>query len=141
MFSSQRGGKKPPKNLGIPKDQYLTVTKLNDVYQSYDFSLTSATQSKARAAAQYRKESFNSAIRKGFNSSLEDITAAQKMDLLMEEKEFLKVAGEIFTSMTSLQRELTDIIIQEEMKKMEVEVSSLQGYDSKLENSMNSLSK
>ena len=123
MFASRKGSKNAPKNLGIPKNQYISITKLNDVYQSYDYTLTAATQSKAKAAAQYRSKAFDSALQKSFGSSLEDITAAQKTDLLMEEKEFLKRGGDILSSMTSLQAQLTDLVIKDEMKQMDVEVS------------------
>jgi hypothetical protein len=123
MFANRKGGKSPTKNLGIPKNEYLSITKLNDVYQSYDYTLTAATQSKAKAAAQYRTKAFDSALQKSFDSSLEEVTSAQKMDLLMEEKEFLKRGGDILSSMTILQGQLTDIVIKDEMSLMDVEVS------------------
>jgi len=129
MFASRKGSKNAPKNLGIPKNQYISITKLNDVYQSYDYTLTAATQSKAKAAAQYRSKAFDSALQKSFGSSLEDITAAQKTDLLMEEKEFLKRGGDILSSMTSLQAQLTDLVIKDEMKQMDVEIGEIDARD------------
>jgi hypothetical protein len=71
-----------PKNLGIPSTQYFKVTKLNDKYQSFDYSLTAATQSKAKAAAKVRSQAFDSALQRSFDSSIAEIKPAQKSDLL-----------------------------------------------------------
>ena len=55
LLSFGRGVQKTiPKNIGIPTDQFLKITKLNSKYESFEYSLTAATQSKAKAAAKYR---------------------------------------------------------------------------------------
>lgn len=122
-------GNKPksiPKNLGIPEKQYLKIKKLNDIYSSYDFTLTAATQSKALAAANFRSKSFNSALQKSlFESSAIELTNAQKVDLLLEEKEFLKRGTEILDSITEFQYLLTELIIKDEMDSMEVQVGEV----------------
>lgn len=128
MLSPNSGRKSNPKNLGIPAKQFLSITKLNDVYQSYDYSLTAATQSKAKAAAQYRSSAFDSALQKAFDSSLNDITSAQKLDLLIEEKAFLNRGAEILSGVTELQRQLTDLVIKDEMNQMEVDIGEVDAH-------------
>jgi len=120
-----------PKNLGVPKDQYLKITKLNDKYQSFQYSLTAATQSKAKAAAQYRAAAFDSALTRGIDSSIEELSPAQKSDLLTEEKEFLKRGGDLLGSVTMLQRTVTDLVIKEEMRAMDVEIGEVDAYNEK----------
>lgn len=125
---SPRGGKSTPKNLGVPKDEYLKITKLNDKYQSFDYSLTAATQSKAKAAAMYRSKAFDSALQRSFDSSIEEITPAQKSDLLAEEKAFLAEGGNMLENLTRLQVQLTELIIREEMKGMDVEIGEVDAH-------------
>lgn len=124
------GSNKIPKNLGIPKDQFLKITKLNDKYASYQYTLTAATQSKAKAAAQYRSHSFDTALQRAFDSSISELNNAQKSDLLLEEKEFLNKGGEILSGITSLQTALTSLVINEEMENMDVEIGEVDTHDS-----------
>jgi len=125
MLGGGRFKTSSPKNLGIPQQQYLSITKLNDVYQSYAYSLTAATQSKAKAAAQFRSKAFDSALQRAFDSSIEEISPAQKSDLLLEEKEFLKHGGGLLSSITELQTQLTEIVIKDEMDQMDVEIGEV----------------
>ncbi len=118
-----------PKNLGIPKNQYFKITKLNDKYQSFQFSLTAATQSKAKAAAQYRAHAFDSALTRSIDSSVDELSPAQKSDLLAEEKQFLKVGAELLQSVSALQSRLTEMVIVEEMKEMDVEPGEIDAYN------------
>jgi len=131
MFSKGPNSNATPKNLGVPKDQYLKITKLNDKYQSFQYSLTAATQSKAKAAAQYRAAAFDSALTRGIDSSIEELSLAQKSDLLTEEKEFLKRGGDLLGSVTMLQRTITDLVIKEEMREMDVEIGEVDAYNEK----------
>lgn len=117
-----------PKNLGIPNDEFLKVTKINDRYLSYDFSLTAATQSKAKAAARFRSQAFDSAIQRSFDSTIDELNPAQKLDLLTEEKAFLEQGSEFLNNINELQRKLTDIIISEEMKSMDVDIGEVDAY-------------
>jgi len=128
MLPFGRPQKSTPKNLGIPTDQYLKITKLNDKYQSFEYSLTAATQSKAKAAAKYRAHAFDSALQRSFDSSIAEITPAQKSDLLTEEKEFLKQGSEYLNNIVELQRQLTELVISDEMKQMDVQVGELDAY-------------
>ncbi len=118
-----------PKNLGIPKNQFFKITKLNDKYQSFQYSLTAATQSKAKAAAQYRAHAFDSALTRSIDSSVDELSPAQKSDLLAEEKQFLKVGAELLQSVSGLQSRLTEMVIVEEMREMDVEPGEIDAYD------------
>jgi len=120
--------KSTPKNLGLPSNEFLKVTKLNDRYLSYDYSLTTATQSKAKAAAKYRSQSFDSAIQRSFDSTIDELNPAQKLDLLTEEKAFLQQGSNLLNNINELQRKLTEIIISEEMKSMDVEIGEVDAY-------------
>lgn len=119
----------PPKNLGIPKTQYLQITKLNDIYSSYTYSLTAATESKAKAAAQYRSKAFDSALQRAFDSSVVELNTAQKSDLLLEEKEFLNKGGEILSEIVGFQTLLTDLVIKDEMEDMDVEIGEVDTHN------------
>eukprot|EP00980_Cylindrotheca_fusiformis_P021968 scaffold8820_cov81-Cylindrotheca_fusiformis.AAC.2 len=81
MFGALPFGNKPNKimlrNLGIPSTEYIKVTKLNDKYASYDFSLAKATASKAAAAAAYRSRAFDRALEKAVQIG-EDLPAYAK---------------------------------------------------------------
>jgi hypothetical protein len=123
-----RGGNSKPKNLGIPTDQYLKIIKLNDKYQSFDYSLMAATQSKAKAAAKYRSQAFDSALQRSFDSSIEEIRPAQKSDLLTEEKAFLREGGKMLNNLVELQGRLTELVIRDEMKSMDVEIGEMDAH-------------
>jgi hypothetical protein len=130
LFPFQRGAQKTiPKNLGIPSTEFLKITKLNSKYESFDFSLTAATQSKAKAAAKFRSQAFNSALQRSFDSSITELNSAQKSDLLTEEKAFLTQGSDILNSIIELQRQLTELVISEEMKSMDVDLGEVDAYD------------
>ena len=138
-----------PKNIGIPKKQYIEITKLNDVYSSYQYSITAATQSKAKAASQYRSYAFSNALQRAFDSSAADtattttgdnmaeLSNAQKSDLLLEEKEFLKRGVEVMNNIIALQCALTDLIIQDEMKQMDVDIGEVDAHPTTSESTTN----
>ena len=96
---------------------------------SFQYSLTAATQSKAKAAAQYRAQAFDSALTRSIDSSIDELSSAQKSDLLAEEKQFLKSGGELLQSVSVLQTRLTEMVIQEEMKEMDVEIGEVDAYE------------
>jgi len=125
MFQRGNQKKKPPKNVGIPAQEYLSITKLNDRYNSYQYSVDAATRSKAYAAAVQRKKNFGNAFAKALDSSLSDLTTAEMTDLVSEEKEFLKEGARLMAKMETLQIELTKSTIGAEMKKMKVDVNEL----------------
>lgn len=118
-----------PKNTGVPKLQYIKVTHLNPKYDSYKYSMTSQTQSKAIAAAQYRQSAWQRAWGKALlvsgdssdSTSSVVLTPFQIQSLIQLEQEFLKSATEkqqeIQSIVTALQRKNID----ESMKKMGME--------------------
>jgi tRNA(Glu) U13 pseudouridine synthase TruD len=87
-----------------------------------------ATQSKAKAADKYRSQAFDSALQRSFDSGIDELNSAQKIDLLTEEKAFLEQGSEILGNINELQRKLTEVIIREEMKSMDVEVGEVDTY-------------
>jgi hypothetical protein len=125
-----------PKNTGVPKLQYIKVTHLNPKYDSYKYSITAQTQSKAIAAAEYRQNAWQRAWGKALMSSggnevsptdsssssaTTGLTPFQIQSLIQLEQEFLKNAYmkqvEIQAIMSALQRKSMD----ESMKKMGME--------------------
>lgn len=129
LLSFGRGAQKTmPKNIGIPTNEFLKITKLNSKYESFEYSLTAATQSKAKAAAKYRSRAFDSALQRSFDSSISELNSAQKSDLLVEEKEFLKQGSDMLNSINELQRQLTELVISEEMRSMDVEIGEVDAY-------------
>jgi Peptidase family S49 N-terminal/Peptidase family S49 len=128
-------------NRGIPALQYISITNLNQKYASYDYSLTAATQSKAKAAAAYRAQNFDRALRLAVNSN-NDVDGGQiilspyaKTTLLELEREFLKDGSKLLNAVQSAQVELTKNAIEEEMDAMGVELYELDPYSSAESNS------
>ena len=117
--------KSSKKNLGIPSKEYIKVTRLNDRYDSYGYSLTAATESKALAAAQIRSANFDRALSRSIASGLTPLSPGEKTDLIRLEKELLTLGGRLVAETVSLQRKMTDSVITDEMKSMSVEVGEL----------------
>uniref|UniRef100_A0A7S1Z1I9 Peptidase S49 domain-containing protein n=1 Tax=Trieres chinensis TaxID=1514140 RepID=A0A7S1Z1I9_TRICV len=115
----------PSRNLGVPDKQYLRVTRLNDRYDSYGYTLTARTKSKALAAARMRDSNFDRALERATGSGIAELTLAEKTDLLRAERELLGVGGRILAEAREVQRALMDKVIRDEMKKMNVEVGEL----------------
>jgi signal peptide peptidase SppA len=121
----RRGRGPSSRNLGLPSKEYLKVTRLNDRYDSYGFSLTAATESKARAAARLRSSNFDRALSRSIAAGLTPLTAAEKTDLLRAEQELLSVGGGLVLEMGYLQRKLTSDAIQGSLDRMGVKVGEL----------------
>ncbi|KAL7563034.1 hypothetical protein ACA910_013555 [Epithemia clementina (nom. ined.)] len=113
------GRTKLPRNSGIPKLKYLKVTHLNRQYDSYDYSLTLATQSKASAAAAYRKISFSRALEKALPLSTINALPASTLRAMQEaEKAFLKKGQTLVSKLQRRQTILTKIVIDDELKRL-----------------------
>lgn len=108
---SRRDGKALPKNVGVPAHQYLQVTHLNRKYDSFRYSLTAATDSKAAAAAQFRRASWERAWSKA-------IPAAANQAVQTLEQAFLKEAAALARNAEALQASVQLATINEGMKKM-----------------------
>lgn len=134
LFQSIRRSKNknasPIKNLGIPSETYLTLTPLNPMYQSYEYSFTAATQSKAKAAALLRNKNFDQAFQRAVDSSFIPLSSSEVVDLLTEEKAFLKQGKEIMDSLRSIQYKMTKLVIEQEMEAMEVQVGEVDPHPS-----------
>lgn len=116
-YSGRDGKKKLPRNSGIPKLQYLKVTHLNRKYDSYDYSLSLATKSKASAAAAYRKISFSRALEKALPQA--KMLPASSLRALQEAEEaFLSKGKKIMSDLQKRQTLLTRSVIDGELKRL-----------------------
>jgi len=111
------------RNLGIPSSQYIQVKNLNEKYASYDYSLKTATASKAAAAADYRSQAFDRALQKaltpfGGSASMADLPAYAKAALLTAEKDFLKVGKQLVGEIQDLEGQLVKASLDAEIVKM-----------------------
>jgi hypothetical protein len=124
---SQGGGfpfQKPSKsskiqNLGIPSSEYIKITNLNEKFESYDFSLSTATKSKAFAAAKYRSKSFDRALQLALTGDT-DLPAYAKSQLLEAEKTFLKKGKKLVGTLQALEGQLAREAIDKELKRQGV---------------------
>lgn len=133
FFGSSRfdSKKELPKNTGVPAKQYLQVTHLNKKYDSFKYSLTAATQSKAVAAAQYRQaaweRTWSNALLLPHLSSPSDTNSmplpspALNQELQKLEQAFLKEAAIKQQEMMALQAEVQQSAIDEQMERMGME--------------------
>lgn len=90
-----------PRNAGIPEKSYLRITNINSILESYDFSVSSATESKASAASVQRERNFDRAVDKVF---AKELTPRQKKDLVILENIFLKEGSVMLEELEKLQR-------------------------------------
>jgi signal peptide peptidase SppA len=118
MFGSLFSGleKKPqlPKNTGVPSEQYVKVTHWNSKLSSYRFSMQAAAESKAAAAAEYRRTAFERAVRK----ALPPLDPAQRQALLTAEQAYLKEASQLTQEIQTLEQSMTTAALQEELIDM-----------------------
>merc|ERR1712238_653579 len=127
FFDPSRGGRSAlPKNLGLPSREFLRVTSLNEKYDAYDFSITKATDSKAKAAADFRSKSFDRALGLAMNAepAVEGATIAEflpplvKAKLIRAEKKFLKSGVDKVTELQKLETTLASIAMDESLAKL-----------------------
>lgn len=107
-----------PKNTGVPKLQYFKITNLNQKYDSFQYSLTEASQSKAAAAAQYRQRSWERAMGRAL-ASVADPSVAQKLQTL--EREFLDRARQLQADLQNAEAALTKRTVDRELRRMGME--------------------
>jgi hypothetical protein len=103
-------------NTGVPAQQYIKIQNRNARLDSYQYSMNAATTSKALAAAQARSRNFDKALQLGMSSSMSNLTASQKSDLLQAEQDFLKRGSQLQGEIASLQMQLTKSAINDEME-------------------------
>ena len=118
-------------NIGIPKQQYLKVTKLNSKYDSYRYSMIKATKGKALAASELRGKGFDTAFYRALGisdsdgSKLHGLTQGEGTALLKLERDFLSTGSELVKTVAELSREITNAAVLEEMQEMGVEAGVL----------------
>eukprot|EP00588_Corethron_pennatum_P017141 CAMPEP_0194304672 /NCGR_PEP_ID=MMETSP0171-20130528/2347_1 /TAXON_ID=218684 /ORGANISM="Corethron pennatum, Strain L29A3" /LENGTH=736 /DNA_ID=CAMNT_0039056015 /DNA_START=162 /DNA_END=2372 /DNA_ORIENTATION=+ len=122
-FGGPPGPPPLPKNLGIPKTQFLKITNMNERYDAYDFSLAAATDSKAKAAAVFRAKAFDRALGLALNAepTVEGSTVAEflaprvKQKLITIEKEYLKKAKVKFETLQKVESTLAAMAMDIEL--------------------------
>jgi len=115
-----------PKNLGIPQREYLTITNMNERYDAYDFSLTRATDSKARAASDFRAKAFDRALGLALRaesnvdgSTMREYLAPRvKAKLIQAEKKFLGAGMEKIQALNEVEGALAAMAMDEELAKL-----------------------
>jgi hypothetical protein len=108
-----------PKNLGLPQKEYIKITNLNEKYDAYDFSMIKSTQSKARAAADFRLKSFERALGVALNSDNDPLpNNGVRTKLISAEKNFLKQGKELASKIQKLESKLAQMTIDEALLKI-----------------------
>ncbi|KAG7354242.1 S49 family peptidase [Nitzschia inconspicua] len=111
-----------PKNLGLPKKEYIRITNLNEKFDAYDFSMIKSTQSKAKAAAQFRAKSFERALGVALNAESPDdgtpLTSNIRAKLLQAEKKFLKEGKTLLMELQAVETKLAQVTIDQGLQKI-----------------------
>ena len=107
------------KNIGVPSQEYISITNINQKLQSYQYSLTAATQSKAKAASDYRKQALTKAIQQSL--LVTPLSPHQLQQLSLTEKAFLEKGKDLMKNVNKLQTTLTRIELDEEIQDMGLE--------------------
>ena len=139
-FSGPGGPPALPKNLGVPQREFLKITNINDRFDAYDFSLTSATDSKAKAAANFRSKSFDRALGLALNAepSVEGATVAEflaprvKAKLIVIEKKFLKKGKDLVAELQKFESTLAAVSMDAELAKLSEKVAKMKEDDLKV---------
>lgn len=150
LFSGPRGGgdggiERPTSklNIGIPKQTFLRVTKLNSKYDSYRYSMIKATKGKAVAASELRAKGFEDALWRaigittatssssssssgvGEHRITDGLTPSEGTALIQLERDFLKAGADLIRQVSELTRGITNAAILMEMEEMGVEAGVL----------------
>ena len=112
----RRGGEGP--RLG-PKDQFLRVTKLNDRYESYDFSLTSAVDSRPKALLDYRKRGVADVVERALSSYGGKVLLPQDAceELVKAERSLLSRGSDLLSDLSAAKLKLGELVA-EDIKEM-----------------------
>lgn len=111
-------------NKGIPAQEFIRVKHWNQILDSYQYSLTVATQSKAKAAAWLRSQNFDRALGRAFHPATlvkNSFSNHTKQQLLNLEKTFLKEGSKLVQQIQHLQTQLTQTVIDKEISNMGIE--------------------
>ena len=129
-----------PRNIGLPKREFLKITNMNERFDAYDFSLTTATDSKAKAAADFRSKAFDRALGLALNAepSTEGSTVAEflaprvKAKLIRIEKKFLKQGMDKFAELQKVDGTLAAVAIDTELAKLGANAEKMNENDLKV---------
>jgi serine protease SohB len=119
-FSFGNRSKNKSRNLGVPSQEFIKISSFNRKLDSYEYSVTAATKSKAAAAATFRSKSFDRAFRLGLESA-DALPSYAKAQLLETEKVFLTKGRGLMNRLQALQTYLAKEFIDEKMESMGVE--------------------
>jgi Peptidase family S49/Peptidase family S49 N-terminal len=116
-FTSQQSKKRSLlKNIGVPKQQFIKVTYINEKYDSFKYSINAATTSKANAALQYRQSSLVRALQKVIGSTSDndvDVSTWSQMQKL--EEIYLSEVSKLYNQLYVYQNQFTLLSIQDEL--------------------------
>ena len=122
-------------NIGIPKQQFIKVEKLNAKFDSYRYSMIKATKGKAAAAGELRAKGFDDALYRALGitgtadgsdgNALGGLTVAEGTALLTLERDFLSVGSELIKAVADLTREVTNAAVLDEMEELGFEAGVL----------------
>eukprot|EP00934_Nitzschia_sp_Nitz4_P005275 Nitzschia sp. Nitz4//scaffold13_size275219//176150//178347//NITZ4_000889-RA/size275219-augustus-gene-0.268-mRNA-1//-1//CDS//3329536059//5265//frame0 len=112
-------------NLGIPQKEFIKVTHLNNMLQSYDFSMSKATKSKALAASHYRNKAFDRALERALAGTEDELPPDAKSKLVELEKHFLQQGKKLMGQLVSLETSMTSEIIDKELKRQGLESADI----------------
>jgi len=118
--TSQDDDNEGENNRGVPAKEYITMTNVNQKFDSYEYSMKAATHSKAYAAANYRSKNFDRAMQlalQGTGVAL-SISAHVKTSLLQLEKDFLVEGSDLVQKIQTIQTQLTKETIDEQIDTM-----------------------
>jgi hypothetical protein len=119
-FSFGKRDSNKSRNIGMPSQEFIKMSSLNQKLDSYEYSVIAATKSKAAAAASFRSKSFDRALRLGLESA-DSLPSYAKAELLETEKVFLTKGRRLITQLQALQTELAKEFIDVKMESMGVE--------------------
>jgi hypothetical protein len=131
-----------PKNLGLPQKEYIRIINRNEKLDAYDFSMIKSTQSKAKAAAQFRAKSFERALGLAMNADNSDgetsvlTVSTVRAKLLQAEKKFLKQGKELLTELQAAEAKLAQLTIDEGLEKVLKEETETKKQDNEVDNSV-----
>lgn len=119
-FRKNINGNAVARNTGVPSEQYLSVNLLNKKYDSYQYNLRKATQSKAAASAFVREQSFPQALQR-----MGPIPPHVQAKLLQAEQVLLEKGTKLLTRLVTAETQLTDMTIAKQLQQRGVDLNML----------------
>ena len=103
----------------LRSSQFLRVTKLNDRYMSYDFSLTSAVESKPKALIEYRKRGVVDVIEKALSNYGDKVVLPVDSceELIKAERTLLSRGSKLLQELVKAKAQLGEVVA-DDIKEM-----------------------